>query len=41
MTWFFNLFRREPAMPETFRKALGWHILATTFDGVGSWARRG
>lgn len=42
MTWFFRWFRRRRSdMHPAFRRSLGYHVLATTHDGVGRWYHRG
>lgn len=41
MRFFRWLFRREPEMREAFRLSIGYHVMATTKDGVGTWEWRG
>lgn len=40
MAWLRRLFRRPAPWRQTFRRALAYHITATTDDGVGRWPRR-
>lgn len=40
MAWILRIFRRPPA-PSAFWRAMGYHVLATTHDGVGRWYHRG
>lgn len=35
------LFRDRSDMHPAFRRSLGYHVLATTHDGVGRWYHRG